>query len=118
MKKTGKDIKELLADIPVLHYTPEIRMDCPEDRKKVTVERIVNKIIAYKKNGNSRCHIVELDTTDGVRIVFENGWGLVRTSNTQPVVVMRVEANSAENLESYRAFLEEEFRMAGEEAGI
>jgi phosphomannomutase / phosphoglucomutase len=118
MKKTGKDIRELLADIPVLHYTPEIRMDCPEDRKKVTVERIVNKIIAYKNNGGSRCRIVGLDTTDGVRIVFENGWGLVRTSNTQPVVVMRVEANSAENLDDYRAFLEEEFRVAGEESGI
>jgi len=114
MKKTGKDIKELLSDIPKLCCTPEIRMDCPEDKKKAVVERIVNKIIAYKNKGGSSHRIVALDTTDGVRIVFQDGWGLVRTSNTQPVIVMRVEANNAENLQNYRGFLEEEIKMASE----
>lgn len=117
MKRTGKDLKELLSDIPRLYYTPEIRVDCPDDKKRATVEKIVDRIIAYKKNDASPCRIVDLDTTDGVRIVFENGWGLVRTSNTQPIVVMRVEAESEESLEKYRAFLADEFDKAitGEE---
>ena len=53
-----------------------------------------------------------MDTTDGVRVIFEDGWGLVRTSNTQPVVVMRVEAKNEASLEKYRRFLDEEFRKA------
>ena len=112
MKKTGKDIRELLSDIPRLYYTPEIRVDCPDDRKKAAVEKIVDRIISYQENGGSSCRIVGVDTTDGVRIVFESGWGLVRSSNTQPVVVMRVEANSRETLVKYRTFLEDEFKMA------
>jgi phosphomannomutase / phosphoglucomutase len=112
MKKTGKDIRELLSDIPRLYYTPEIRVDCSDDRKKAAVEKIVDRIISYQENGGSSCRIVGVDTTDGVRIVFESGWGLVRSSNTQPVVVMRVEANSQEALVKYRTFLEDEFKMA------
>ena len=112
MKKTGKDIRELLSDIPRLYYTPEIRVDCPDDRKKAAVEKIVDRIISYQENGGSSCRIVGVDTTDGVRIVFESGWGLVRSSNTQPVVVMRVEANGQEALVEYRTFLEDEFKRA------
>ncbi len=112
MKKTGKDIEELLSDIPRLYFTPEIRVDCPEERKKSAVEKIVSKIISYKNNGGAPYRIAGVDTTDGVRIVFEDGWGLVRTSNTQPVVVMRVEARSNESVAKYRAFLEDEFRKA------
>jgi len=112
MKRTGKDIQELLSDIPKLYYTPEIRVDCPDIKKKDAVTRIVEKFIAYKENGDSPCHIVGLDTTDGVRVIFDDGWGLVRTSNTQPVVVMRVEAKSEESVEKYRAFLDDEFKKA------
>lgn len=90
MTQTGKDILELLSDIPKLYYTPEIRVDCPDDKKRAAVNKIVEKFVAYKENDDSPCRIVDLDTTDGVRVIFEDGWGLVRTSNTQPVVVMRV----------------------------
>jgi phosphomannomutase/phosphoglucomutase len=112
MKKTGKDIGELLSDVPRLYYTPEIRLDCPDEKKSAIAGRIVNRFIAYNKNGGSPHKVLGIDTTDGVRILFENGWGLVRTSNTQPVIVMRVEANSEESLKDYRAFLEKEFKEA------
>lgn len=112
MKLAGKSIGELLADVPKLYYTPEIRIDCPEEKKKSAVEKIVKKVIDYKKSGGCPYRIVDIDTTDGVRIVFDEGWGLVRTSNTQPVVVMRVEAKDEQSMANYRAFLEEEFKKA------
>jgi|WetSurMetagenome_2_1015567.scaffolds.fasta_scaffold01160_5 phosphomannomutase / phosphoglucomutase len=112
MKKTGKDIGELLSDIPKLFYTPEIRLDCPDDKKVGVVNRVVNRFIEYKENGNAPHRVVGVNTTDGARILFENGWGLIRTSNTQPIVVMRVEARSAVSLNEYRAFLETEFEAA------
>jgi len=115
MKKTGKDIEELLSDIPRLFSTPEIRIDCPDERKNAAVGTIVNRMISYKNNGGAPFSIAGLDTTDGVRIVFEEGWGLVRTSNTQPVIVMRVEAESSEGMSKYRAFLEKELSLAMEQ---
>lgn len=114
MKVTGLDIRGLLAGIPETHYTPEIRIDCPEDRKRDVVERIVAQFREYKDNGKSPYRIKDLNTTDGVRVVFEKGWGLVRTSNTQPVVVMRVEAEDEVSLKNYRTFLEKEFKEAME----
>jgi phosphomannomutase / phosphoglucomutase len=112
MKKTGKSIYDLLADIPQLYYTPEIRLDCPDDEKCAVVNRIVSRFMAYNKNGSSKFRVAGIDTTDGVRIMFDNGWGLVRASNTQPVVVMRVEADSEKSLDDYKAFLQKEFEDA------
>ncbi|MEW6107722.1 MAG: phosphomannomutase/phosphoglucomutase [Nitrospirota bacterium] len=112
IKNTGKDIRELLSDVPKLHYTPEIRIGCPEDRKRDTVEKVVARFREYSSNDNSPHSIRSLDTTDGVRVVFQRGWGLIRMSNTQPVIVMRVEAESQEHLDRYRKFLEEELRKA------
>ncbi|MBE0428028.1 MAG: phosphomannomutase/phosphoglucomutase [Nitrospirae bacterium] len=114
MKTTGKDIKELLSDIPQLSYTPEIRLECPDDRKRDMVERIVLKFSEYSSKGSCPYRIKDINTTDGVRVAFEKGWGLIRASNTQPVVVLRVEAEDEESLKSYRAFLEKEFKDAME----
>ncbi|MBI5682567.1 MAG: phosphomannomutase/phosphoglucomutase [Deltaproteobacteria bacterium] len=112
MKNTGSDIKKLLSDIPNMYYTPEIRIDCPDEIKKDVVKQIVSRFIGYKKNGGCEYNIKDVNTIDGVRITFENGWGLLRTSNTQPVVVMRVEAEDKESLNSYRLFLENELKNA------
>lgn len=112
MKNTKMGVKELLSDIPKMFYTPEIRIDCPENLKKNIVERIVLRFMEYKKNGGSPYNIRELNTIDGVRITFEKGWGLIRASNTQPVVVMRVEAGDEESLNEYKAFIEKEFKDA------
>lgn len=110
MKNTGEDIKGLLSDIPEMFYTPEIRLDCPEDKKKEIVESIVTRFMDYRENGGSPYRIKDLSTIDGVRVVFDKGWGLIRSSNTQPVIVMRVEAEDEESLNDYREFLEKELK--------
>jgi phosphomannomutase/phosphoglucomutase len=114
MKNTGKDMEELLSDMPRMSYTPEIRIDCPDDRKEKVVERIVSRCIEYKKKENGPYRIKNLSITDGIRVVFEHGWGLIRSSNTQPVVVMRIEAETEESLNEYRTFLEHELKKAME----
>ncbi|MGD0282922.1 MAG: phosphomannomutase/phosphoglucomutase [Dissulfurispiraceae bacterium] len=112
MKKTGKDIKELLSDVPRMAYTPEIRRDCPEDVKREVADNVSSRLIAYQKNGNSPFRIMGVNTLDGIRVLFEKGWGLIRTSNTQPVIVMRAEAEDEEHLHQYTSFLENELNNA------
>ncbi len=110
MKKKGKDINELLDDIPELHSTPEIRLECPEERKKDIVNKIVMHFTEYKSKGSCSYKIKDINTIDGIRVTFEKGWGLIRASNTQPVVVLRAEAEDKESLDSYKTFLEKEFK--------
>ena len=114
MKNTGMDIRELLSDVPKMHYTPEIRIDCPDSKKKDVIEQVVSKFMRYRENANAPYHIGNLNTIDGIRVVFDQGWGLVRSSNTQPVVVMRVEAEDERSMEDYKMFLEKEFAEAME----
>jgi phosphomannomutase/phosphoglucomutase len=78
-----------LADLPPVFNTPEIRVDCPDDVKFTLVEKVKS---AFKKKG------YETVDLDGVRVKFNGGWGLVRASNTQPTLVMRFEASSADGL--------------------
>ncbi len=81
-------LSSLLADVPVYHTTPEIRVACPDSKKFTVVENL--------KTFLSPDH--EIIDIDGVRVVYEDGWGLVRASNTQPVLVLRFEAASQERL--------------------
>jgi len=62
----------------------------------------------YAARGNGPVPIVKTYDIDGVRVVFNKGWGLVRSSNTQPVIVMRFEAEDEQSLNLYRTFLEGE----------
>ncbi|MGH7561082.1 MAG: phosphomannomutase/phosphoglucomutase [Gemmatimonadales bacterium] len=86
-------LARLLADLPETYTTPEIRIDCPDEVKFGLVERAA-ELFATRYRVN---------TIDGVRIAFADGWGLLRASNTQPVLVLRFEATSAAALERYRA---------------
>ena len=86
---SGRSIRELLADVPRFVSTPEIRIDCPDDRKFGIVED------AQKYFGSR----YQINTVDGARVLFGDGWGLLRASNTQPVLVMRFEARTREQLE-------------------
>ncbi len=113
LKKTGKDIHELLEDVPKMFSTPEIRIECPEERKNEAVRIIVAKFRNYQENGGSPCPFREINTLDGVRVIFEKGWALVRVSNTQPVIVMRIEADTEFLLNQYRSFVEQELNHAG-----
>jgi phosphomannomutase / phosphoglucomutase len=86
----------LLADLPRTFATPELRVECPEDEKFDLVERAaVHFASQYPVN-----------TIDGARITFPKGWGLLRASNTQPVLVMRFEATDPESRDAYRAEVE------------
>ena len=90
LSNTDKKCSELLADLPKMVSTPEIRVDCPEEIKFKVPEKAKEVFKSYT-----------VDTTDGVRINFEKGWGLIRASNTQPVLVMRFEAESDALLKEY-----------------
>ena len=82
----------LLADLPETFVTPEIRVDCPDDTKFGVVDRAAGHF----------AELYEIDTIDGVRIHYDHGWGLLRASNTQPVLVLRFEATNQEALDGYR----------------
>lgn len=87
LTSTDQTVSELLADLPETFVTPEIRQDCPEELK-FKVPGIVAKHYADQD--------FEVNTIDGVRVNFGDGWALCRASNTQPVVVLRVEAKTAQ----------------------
>ncbi|MEW6571918.1 MAG: phosphomannomutase/phosphoglucomutase, partial [Nitrospirota bacterium] len=118
MKTSGMGISELLSDIPRMCYTPEIRIECKEDEKKRIVEKLAYMCALYAKSGSCLLPIRKICEIDGIRVVFEKGWGLVRSSNTQPVIVMRFEAEDEVSLNLYRSFLESELRKAAEESRI
>jgi phosphomannomutase/phosphoglucomutase len=94
---TDEPLSSLLASLPRTIYTPEIRLDCPDDKKFAVVQALTEHF--------RRSH--EVVDVDGARILFENGWGLVRASNTQPVLVLRFEADDEQHLRAMRALVEE-----------
>ncbi len=98
LARTGKTVAELLADLPPSYSTPEIRIDCPDDVKFRVAESVCAR---FRAEGR------ELIDIDGVRVRFPHGWGLLRASNTQPVLVLRFEAASPEELAEYRRTVEQ-----------
>ncbi len=106
MKRHHKGLTELLSDLPRTVATPEIRVDCPDEEKRLIVERVSRRIMHVAASGE-RPDIRECITIDGIRVVFGKGWALLRSSNTQPVLVMRVEAEDEAHLQDYRSFMEE-----------
>jgi len=101
--REGGPLSRHLASLPRTFATPELRVDCPEDRKFAIVEAAARHFAAR----------YEVLTLDGVRVSFAHGWGLVRASNTQPVLVMRFEATSEAELAAYRAEVEDWLREQG-----
>jgi phosphomannomutase/phosphoglucomutase len=96
LAQSRKTIPDLLSDVPKIFATPEIRVDCPDDQKFELVERV-------KESFRKEYPVVDVD---GVRVLFPDGWGLVRASNTQPALVLRFEARSADRLREIRALVE------------
>jgi len=86
-------LSPLLADLPQTTSTPEIRVDVPEERKFPLVEQAATHFAAR----------YPVNTIDGIRITFPNGWGLLRASNTQPILVLRFEATDPESLDAARS---------------
>jgi phosphomannomutase/phosphoglucomutase len=96
-------VRELLADVPEFVSTPEIRVECADDIKFGIVEQAV-------KYFRSRYDVIDVD---GVRVNFGDGWGLIRASNTQPILVTRFEALSVARLEEIRGVMEGWLRQQG-----
>lgn len=92
LSQTGKNIPQLLEGLPASFNTPEIRIDTTEEKKLLIVEKMKESF----KGGSGADYKVDL--TDGIRLSFEDGWALCRSSNTQPVLVVRYESSTAAGL--------------------
>lgn len=100
LSNTERTLSELLSDVPRYFATPEIRVPCPDERKFEVVRELVQR---FRKDH-------EVVDVDGARVIFPDGWGLVRASNTQPVLVVRAEGRTPEALKRIQRTLEEALR--------
>ncbi len=96
MADTGKGVDELIKDLPKTFTTPELRVECPDKIKF----KVVEKIVAHFK---AKQPVIDID---GLRALYDDGWGLVRASNTQPALVLRFEALSEKRLNEIRNEIE------------
>jgi phosphomannomutase len=95
----------LRDDLPVKVNTPELRIDCPEERKFTVVEEVRNRL---KERAG-----ISVENVDGVRVTSADGWWLLRASNTQPVLVGRCEAADAAGLKRLQDALDQELLLSG-----
>ncbi|RLB41258.1 MAG: phosphomannomutase [Deltaproteobacteria bacterium] len=103
LSNTDKSVGDLLEGVPEMVNTPEIRIDCPEDKKFQVVAELAEE---FKKD-------YKVIDVDGARVLFGDGWGLIRASNTQPVLVLRFEAKSKERLEEIENLFMSKLRDRG-----
>lgn len=102
LSRTERKLSQLLEDVPKTFITPEIRVDCPDEIKFNVVEKV-------KEELRKDHPIIDVD---GVRAQFGDGWGLVRASNTQPVLVLRFEALSEKRLQEIKKLVEDKVKLA------
>ena len=96
--ESKQKVSEMLADLPKTASTPEIRIDCPDDKKFEIVRELT-------ENFKEKFDIIDID---GVRINFEGGWALIRASNTQAILVLRFEAVNEERLQELVALVKKQ----------
>jgi phosphomannomutase/phosphoglucomutase len=102
LSQTDQKLSQLLGDVPKTFITPEIRVDCPDEIKF----RVVGTV---KEALRKDYPVIDVD---GARVTFEDGWGLVRASNTQPVLVLRFEALTQDRLSEIRGLVEKRVQEA------
>ncbi|MDP7038645.1 MAG: phosphomannomutase/phosphoglucomutase, partial [Myxococcota bacterium] len=107
LSETKQSLAEHLSDVPQLLATPEIRRDCPDEIKFQLVDKIIEDFNNATPDPN-----INVINTDGLRLEWPDGWGLVRCSNTQPILVLRFEAQTQERLEAIEQFFEEKINAA------
>ncbi len=93
LSQSSEPLSSMLSDLPPTYSTPEIRVDCEDEKKFKLVEEVKRSF------SNSKFKINDID---GIRVDFGDGWGLVRASNTQPALVLRFEAASQNKLKEIR----------------
>ena len=89
-------VQQMMADVPRFVSTPEIRVECADEIKFDIVAKATRHFAATH-------NVIDVD---GVRVLFGDGWGLIRASNTQPVLVMRFEARTEDHLNAIRSEME------------
>ena len=94
---SDRPLSDMLSDLPPVVATPEIRVECPDEDKFLVAEKVAEIVRPQAK---------EVIDVDGVRALFDGGWGLVRASNTQPVLVLRFEGKDQRIVERIRAVME------------
>jgi phosphomannomutase / phosphoglucomutase len=114
-KREGMRLSQLI-DWPATCATPEIRLDCPDNKKFALVGRLDRHV--KRAVAESPLRLKRVMAVDGVRAEFDGGWGLVRASNTQPVIVVRCEATTAERLEVIKNVMRAIIEAAARETGV
>lgn len=109
LSSTGEPLSVLTSSIPAYCSTPEVRVDCPDSVKF----EIVGRVQDYFRQSHQQ--VIDID---GARVLFGSGWGLIRASNTQPVLVLRCEAKTPEALETIKKEMEKTLAQAGGPAEI
>jgi len=99
LARTRRSLEDMLSDLPRSVSTPEIRVPCPDEQKFRLADAALRR---FRELGH------EIVDVDGVRVVFDHGWGLIRASNTQPILVLRFEATDDVSLARYRRLIETE----------
>jgi phosphomannomutase/phosphoglucomutase len=116
LAKGRKPLSSLVADLPPSCVTPEIRVDCPDSIKFQLVQQVQSRLVATAQSQQPLDHtgltIRNVVTIDGIRAIFDDGWGLIRASNTQPALVLRFEASTDAKLQAIRAAIEGELNQA------
>ncbi len=96
LSRTDKPVSALLDGLTESFSTPEIRTDCPDEKKFGIVQTLTDEF-------KQKFKVIDID---GARIINEHGWALIRVSNTQPVIVSRFEADSPEHLTELQSMVE------------
>lgn len=100
LSNSDETLDQMLSQVPKYHSTPEVRVNCPDEEKFEVVARVTED---FAKES-------EVITVDGVRVLFPDGWGLIRASNTQPALVLRAEAKTPEGLAEAKRVIEAKLR--------
>jgi len=96
LSHADRPLSALLADVPPYASTPEVRVECPDEVKFEVVRKVTEEF-------GRRYQVIAID---GARILFDDGWGLIRASNTQPALVLRAEARTESGLRTIKQALE------------
>lgn len=107
--RSPKPLSALLDELPVMYSSPETRPHCPEALKNPIIRDVE---AAFRQAG------YPILTLDGVRVNFAHGWGIVRASGTEPVLSMRVEAETDADLQTYTGLVKETLAAAGRKHGV
>ncbi|MFB3844256.1 MAG: phosphomannomutase/phosphoglucomutase [Candidatus Cloacimonadaceae bacterium] len=102
VSKTKQPVSKFLADQPKMYNTPELHINCPDERKFEVVAKVCQ---SFKDEG------YDVNDIDGARITFPDGWGLIRASNTTPVLVLRFEAQTEERMLEIQKLIEDRVKQ-------